>query len=368
MESSYEDLGAELADSVSPGKSKGPRVRYATVERVGASTLDVSLAGGMLTGVCMTASCSGAAVGDRVVLLVDGPLVTALGIIATPDNARYVKQGGDSASASLGVFDMLRYRNRSSIATMSANGKGGYFRLARITVKDSYANSLPVILTVANRSCGMGTVSVQFSNSSTKDPGVNVFRTGGVGADLNCYIAKAATSTWDVYMKANENWGAAYLYDLGPYYESIDVAPVMERVDSLPSGYIAAARNALTAYPVGSIYMSASSTNPGNIFGGTWSQITGRFLLACGGGYSAGTTGGEATHKLAVSEMPSHTHSVRCAYTTGSSRRDTDVLVYDGWNMEGYMWTSQWSGSTGGSAAHNNMPPYLAVYVWKRTA
>lgn len=60
----------------------------------------------------------------------------------------------------------------------------------------------------------------------------------------------------------------------------------------------------LNAYPVGSIYMSVNSTNPGELFGGTWEQIQGRFLLGQGSGYSVGAMGGEANHALSVSELP----------------------------------------------------------------
>ena len=66
----------------------------------------------------------------------------------------------------------------------------------------------------------------------------------------------------------------------------------------------------LNAYPVGSIYMSVNSTNPGELFGGTWKQIQGRFLLGQGSGYSAGAMGGEASHTLTVAEMPSHYHAL----------------------------------------------------------
>lgn len=61
-------------------------------------------------------------------------------------------------------------------------------------------------------------------------------------------------------------------------------------------------------YPVGSIYMSANNVNPGTLFGGTWQAISGRFILAAGGNYPLGTTGGSATKQLSVNEMPIHTH------------------------------------------------------------
>ena len=113
-------------------------------------------------------------------------------------------------------------------------------------------------------------------------------------------------------------------------------------------------------HPVGSIYISVDATNPSLIFGGTWQQITGRFLLAAGGGYSAGTTGGEAAHKLTVAEMPSHSHWIAGSYQSDSSGNRQYATDYD---------TSRKTLKThaeGGNAAHNNMPPYLAVYMWKR--
>ena len=125
-------------------------------------------------------------------------------------------------------------------------------------------------------------------------------------------------------------------------------------------------------YPVGSIYMSVNSTNPSNYFGGTWEQIKDTFLLACGDTYVNGTTGGEATHKLTIEEMPSHNHSYNQWLFNGGSA--SGVHYGYGWQANtGMMFNdmpSEWGniGNTGGNQPHNNMPPYLAVYVWKRVA
>ncbi len=117
-------------------------------------------------------------------------------------------------------------------------------------------------------------------------------------------------------------------------------------------------------YPVGSIYMNVNLVNPSEIFGGTWEQIQDRFLLACGNTYANGTFGGEATHTLTINEMPSHNHiqSEELKYSNTS-----------GWWIGGTGGTTVEVGNyvttnTGGSKAHNNMPPYLAVYIWKRVA
>lgn len=138
-----------------------------------------------------------------------------------------------------------------------------------------------------------------------------------------------------------------------------------------------------TIYPVGSIYMSVNSTNPGTIFGGTWEQIQDTFLLAAGQTYTAGATGGEAEHTLTQSEMPTHTHPSASGWGIPEIRYVADKsgiwpvqIQADGEHLifgavdDGttYMAIQGATGSKGGNAAHNNMPPYLAVYVWKRTA
>lgn len=131
-------------------------------------------------------------------------------------------------------------------------------------------------------------------------------------------------------------------------------------------------------YPIGSIYMSVNDVNPSELFGGEWEQIKDRFLLASGNTYVAGNVGGEATHKLTISEMPSHNHSVE--YTTNAE--DVDWKNYSGFGRGSSYTSDNYFGIdntvdaftsyrgriayTGGGEAHNNMPPYLAVYVWKR--
>ena len=71
-------------------------------------------------------------------------------------------------------------------------------------------------------------------------------------------------------------------------------------------------------YPVGSIYLSSKNTNPGTLFGGTWTQIKDKFILTAGDSYSNGATGGAATVTLTVSNMPSHSHSFTPSGTVSS--------------------------------------------------
>lgn len=124
-------------------------------------------------------------------------------------------------------------------------------------------------------------------------------------------------------------------------------------------------------YPVGAIYMSVSSTNPQNLFGGTWVQIKDRFLLAAGTTYKAGATGGEAAHALTVDEMPKHTHPMYSSNGGGDGTWTPDegtYLVDSVSTVKQTWWARLGMNAAGGGGAHNNMPPYLAVYVWKRTA
>lgn len=119
-------------------------------------------------------------------------------------------------------------------------------------------------------------------------------------------------------------------------------------------------------FPVGSIYLSVNNINPGTIFGGTWVQIKDRFLLGAGSTYTAGKTGGSATHTLTINEMPTHNHN----YNTGRwywAETAGGGEVVSSQSETSYMFTRTTS-DTGGGKAHNNMPPYLVVYIWKRTA
>lgn len=139
-------------------------------------------------------------------------------------------------------------------------------------------------------------------------------------------------------------------------------------------------------YPVGSVYFSVDDENPANLFGGTWTRIKDRFLLGAGYDYTAGSTGGTAngtvvSHSHTVSgtanSAGSHSHVIDAENNSGySSRyhpyRRTSRAHY-GWHYLRYAGdhshtVSGRTDSEGVSTTGANMPPYLAVYVWERTA
>jgi hypothetical protein len=142
----------------------------------------------------------------------------------------------------------------------------------------------------------------------------------------------------------------------------------MGKYDTKIGGKGQVAGNPLAYYPIGAIYISVSDITPDELFGGVWEQLKGRFLLGASDTYKNGATGGEATHTLTINEMPSHRHQYTAeghearipgwVYNTGSDRfslSDTGYVI----DTPGYA---------GGDQAHNNMPPYLVVNMWKRIA
>lgn len=185
----------------------------------------------------------------------------------------------------------------------------------------------------------------------------------------------------------------------------------------------------LDAYPIGAYYISSSPTSPATLFGGTWVQVKDRMILAVGDTYnSAGLTGGSATTKLVVNNIPSHNHS--CGTTgnhfhtattsTAGNHTHTGTTSWGGEHNHGYsiaVNTNPDHGVTGGSAGHwenrttsnsgghthtlttstngshthtvtvnnngnhnhtigntgsgtafNTISPYITAYVWRRTA
>lgn len=146
-------------------------------------------------------------------------------------------------------------------------------------------------------------------------------------------------------------------------------------------------RGGLNAYPIGSTYESTLPTSPAAIFGGTWEQIKDVFTLAAGDTYAAGSTGGEAEHTLTADESGQkaltitgggHSHSVKYrndlnTATSGSNRRFGPYDNASSGSQYSPVGTSSeshthWVSASDAASAHNNMPPYLAVYKWTRVA
>ena len=118
--------------------------------------------------------------------------------------------------------------------------------------------------------------------------------------------------------------------------------------------------------------MSVNAADPSNLFSGTsWEKLEGRFLLGSSSTYTNGATGGEATHTLAYDEMPKHTHLMYSGNGGGDGTWEPDggsYLVDSVTDNKTTWWAPLGMNYAGASAAHNNMPPYLVVNMWKRTS
>lgn len=146
----------------------------------------------------------------------------------------------------------------------------------------------------------------------------------------------------------------------------------------------------LTTHPVGTVEIRMDELDPADLYGGTWKKLQDTFLLASGS-RAVGDTGGEETHALTVEEMPAHDHGgstssdgKHCHGSIGESYTNAPWGLYDSskghmgsgsTDYDNYWYNTSTEGShshtissEGGGKAHNNMPPYIVVNVWRRTA
>lgn len=114
-------------------------------------------------------------------------------------------------------------------------------------------------------------------------------------------------------------------------------------------------------YPVGSIYIAYNKDNPSKWFGGEWDRIENAFLWAIDDSGTIGKRDGEKTHTLTVNELPVHSHG--SVYSQNAAGTKSQAWYSSSGDKLAYGVVE-----TGGGAAHNNMPPYIQVSVWRRTA
>lgn len=142
----------------------------------------------------------------------------------------------------------------------------------------------------------------------------------------------------------------------------------------------------LNSYPIGSIYISTSETNPSEFIGGQWESYgQGRTLIGAGTGiddnsttmeFIANSVGGEYNHNLTISEMPKHFHK---GLYYGGPNNNLELTLDQGTKL-GYKLqyygsgepssvssgSSNYTGYEGQSQSHNNIQPYIVTYMWKR--
>ena len=236
--------------------------------------------------------------------------------------------------------------------------------------------------------------------------GYRLFRDTDTKEKAETFVREVASSTATITEDVLRN-GATETYI--SFYRVTKIGFV---IDSVTPMYISS-QALVNNYPIGSIYMSTSPTNPSELFGGTWQEIQGKFLLGRSSGHAAGTTGGAESVKIAVNQLPahthtgpSHTHSMPSHTHTGTTAKsgnhrhaikryqtaaiggnrfciqgsDDNVTFnsnYAGEHTHTFTTNAGGSGntgasgtgatgSTGGNQALSIMPPFLAVYMWTR--
>lgn len=182
---------------------------------------------------------------------------------------------------------------------------------------------------------------------------------------------------------------AAMVDTINNNHQGLDVC--MSDIDTLQST-VANIYNAI--YPIGSIYMTTNTTSPAQLFGGTWEKIEDKFLIGASDNTLVNSTGGEAAHTLTESEMASHTHAPNTKVLNTEENKTFEFQIARDLNSKStarYLvakGSDYWvigadpaatdfynkydvdvataTAPTGGSQPHNNIPPYFAVYIWKR--
>lgn len=252
----------------------------------------------------------------------------------------------DDYSAPTAVIDLHRLNNFEPTTYITANARY------------SYLNGKNAV-----------TISAKFKKVSETDYGTPIALADSVQSTVTC----DRDSAYDfVVTIADKLETTGYNLTLGKGIPSffIDTKKSSVGVNCLPTQENAfqlgdsAWLTAQGAYPVGAIYLSVTDANPAALFGGTWERIGGRFLLGADTTYTAGSTGGEAAHTLTADEMPRHNHEIDNVNAAGNA---TPYMTVQAQEKKGYGGNVQ-TMYAGGGKAHNNMPPYLAVYMWKRTA
>lgn len=262
--------------------------------------------------------------------------------------------------------------NRYCMSTAGVVNQAGYVCMARLTHIAANADTPITFVFTRRLEASPMTVHVQFkTDSTTVDPQLK-----GItyeGSNYGAFLVKVDTSVWDLYVQKVSAYDTITLQD---WYTTrtikgrLNVTFPANLVSELPQGLLGwyratpfVSQSILDAfYPVGYVLILYSHADPNQMYAGTtWVRITNSFLWGCDEDGDIGVTGGEKTHTLTVNELPSHNHGG--TYSGDASGAKTHAWLTANGSSMGYAKIN-----TGGGAAHNNMPPYVQVSIWRRTA
>lgn len=275
------------------------------------------------------------------------------------------------------ALELRQIANSYAFQPSAFEGEKGYTLLAVIKLNTLNVNA-PIVFEINRRGalCPMR-VYVRFASSSTStDPDLGSITYEG--DNYGAFLIKTATSTWSLYVDNTSGWSNPCLqkwYTTNNQMSRIAVTFPQEQIETLPTPWYRATpvipRSILDSFfPVGTIIHRYDHNDPNAMYPGTtWVRITNRFLWACDANGDIGTVGGEKTHTLTVAELPSHNHVISAAHEpTGNTILPEGTFLYRNKGDASNYFGAIASRSTGSGTAHNNMPPYVQISVWRRTA
>lgn len=257
--------------------------------------------------------------------------------------------------------------NRYALSSPGVASSEGFVLMANIEITAANADT-PITFVISRRQEPTTmTVYASLRNSDMSKSSVGSFTYEGTNYDA--YLSPTGDMSWGLYVLKGSNWDTITIQD---WYTSetmqsrVRVTFPGTLVSQVPTPYYKAIPAQLRSildfvYPVGSVYISYSHNSPADMFGGTWVRIENAFLWGVDSKGTIGQTGGEKTHTLTVNELPSHSHGA--VYSGNVSDKSYGWLTPGSGDKLGYNTVA-----TGGGAAHNNMPPYVQVSIWRRTA
>lgn len=260
--------------------------------------------------------------------------------------------------------------NRYATASQGTYETAGFVRAVRVQITSTHANSPMTFVFSRRQAPTTMTVYLQLSGPTAVGGATSLASIRYEGTNYDAYAHSPDKSTWDIYVKKGNEYDTITLQD---WYTSqqmdvrVKVTFPGDQVSTVPQPFYKATPAALDnildyVYPVGSIYLAYSHHNPATLFGGTWERLKDAFLWSVGTDTAViGKTGGSSTHTLTVNELPAHSHgSVYSQHAEGTKGQ--------AWYTTAGTSLAYGAVSTGGGAAHNNMPPYIQISAWRRTA